>query len=466
MSQLTGAIGQSVFVTDKELQDVARIVSQKRSFRYLLIPSDQVTDEMVISDELINSYYEENISTFQTENSVKLAYIELKTEDFYQEVDPEVLTEAYDAELESYKASEERRVSHILVELTDQRDEESALALLGEIKARLALGESFSELAKEFSEDLASAQFDGDLGYTSGETFPDAFELALVNLELNQVSDPVKTEAGYHLIKATEIKSVESPSFEERRPFLENRIQTAAAETELVKVVENLRDLVFNSEGLAGPAEELGLSLSESDLFGRSTAAGVLANSQVIAAAFSADVLEEGNNSEVIELAPDHFIVVNVAEHQPPRAKELSEVKDEIVAELTRQASVDRILALANEAVTELKTGTTYEALGQKLGYEWLVEQSVSRNSVTTNREVLARAFELSPESTSEHHVQALRNGDVVIIQLKDVVDGDWQELRDAERQSLTAELNRNATNQSLKRYLELLRESAEITYL
>lgn len=466
VSQLTGGIGQSVFITEKELQDVARIVGQKRSFRYLLIPNDKVTEEIVVSDEAVDSYYADNISTFQTENSVKLEYIEVKTEDFYKDVDPSEVMDAYNAELEGYQAQEERRAAHILIELNDERDESSALTLLGDIKARLDAGESFSDLAKEFSADLASAQTGGDLGYTSGDTFPDVFEQALLNLELNQVSDSVKTDAGYHLIKATEIKSADAPSFEERKPFILNKIQIAEAETEFVKAVEDLRDLVFNSDGLAGPSAELGLSLSTSDLFGRSNAVGVLAERQVIAAAFSTDVLEEGNNSEVIELAPDHFIVVNVSEHQPPRAKDLSEIKESIVAELTRKASVERILSLAEEAVVELQTGKTYEELGQNLGYEWFVEQAVARNAVTTNREVLAKAFELTPTSTAVHHVEALSNGDVVIVQLKSVADGSLQELSDVERQSLGAELDRNATNQGLSRYLELLRENAEITYL
>ena len=430
------------------------------------MPSDEVADQVMVTDEETQQYYDENIAEFQTENLIKLNYIELKLGDFFAPVTTDQLQEAYELEMESYQSVQERRVSHILIELSDDRSDAQAKQLLTELSDKLNSGESFASLAEGFSDDLASAKNAGDLGYTSGDTFPAPFEQALAALSLNQVSPPVKTEAGYHLIKVTDIKGDEKPSFADREPIIKQRIQRTAADIELVKNVESLRDLVFNSEGLSGPAKELGLVLSETGLIGRSSAPQPIASPQVLAAAYSDDVLKEGNNSEVIELAPDHFIVVSVVEHQPPHAKVLAEVRDEITTQLKQQKSTELILGLANEAIVQLDEGRTMAELAEEGGYQWQLEQSVKRNSATVNREIIASAFSMPQTLPVNREVITLSNGNVAILQLDDIVDGSWQQFSAAEQRGIRSELERNTSTQSLGRFLDSLRSNAEIRVL
>jgi peptidyl-prolyl cis-trans isomerase D len=466
INQLNSGVSDSEFITEAELNNIAKIIGEKRTFRYLVIPSSKVESEIILSEDDIDAYYNNNVESFQSEEQLQLSYIELKRENFFKPVSESALMSAYDVEMESYQGTEERRASHILLELGDDRDEAQAIALIEDVKKRLNNGESFADLAVSFSDDLASAQNGGDLGYTTGDTFPKEFENALAELSINGLSEAVKTEAGYHLIKATDIKTTEKPSFAERKDAIERRLQISAAESELVSVVERLKDQVFNSEGLSGPAKELGLEVSTSEYISRSTDQGVLATPQVIAAAFSEDVLEDGNNSEVMELTPDHFIVIAVNDHKPSALQALSEVRDDIVAILTKEKSNSMMKKLGEGVIAQLEDGTSLADIAEKNGYQWQIEQGVTRNSATVDREIIISAFSMSHNTVSNRKLETMSNGDGAVIQLEDIVEGSWQQFSQAEQRSIALELQRNNASQSLNWYLSTLRNNAEITIL
>lgn len=464
--QLTSGIAGSDFITTKELEAATKIAGEQRDFRYFILPKSKVADQVIVSEDEVKAYYDKNLDSFQTEELVKLDYIEIRQQDFFEPVPADQIREAFELEAASFSANEERRAAHLLIEVNEDRSEQQAKDLVAKLADKIAAGEAFAELAKNFSDDKGSSIKGGDLGYTAGDTFPPEFEKALFSLELNQVSSPVKTDSGYHLILATEINQGEKPSFEDRKAVLKQRIQLAAAEQDFVTAVENLRDQVFNSEGLTGPAKELGFNVQQSDLVSRTTVTGSLANPQVIGAAFSADVLEEGNNSEVIELSTDHFIVVNVVDHQLPRAKSLAEVNDEIIAMLNQKKVVDLSLAIANTAIEKLQNGASIEDLANTSGYQWQLETNVGRNS-TLNRALLRAVFSMpSINGDVSRQAVALDDGGVAVVQLEKVEEGSWSALSLVEQQGLKAELERNTVSQSLAAFLKSLRDSAEVVTL
>ena len=467
-NQINTGVAASDFVTPQELSAIAEIVTQARSFRYLTLPKAKVLSQVSISDDDIAGFYNDNLDSFMAEEQVKLDYIEVRQQDFFQPVSEADLKEAYTLELEAFQASEERRASHILIEVTDERDDAAALALLTTLSGKLESGELFSDLAQEYSDDMGSATAGGDLGFTQGDTFPAEFEEALFALPLNEVSTAVQTDSGYHLIMATEIKVGNEPSLEELKPVLTQRLQLAAAEKDFVATVEDLRDFVFNSEGLKAPAKELSLTVSQSDFFGRSSATGTLANSQVIAAAFSDDVLNGGNNSAVLELAPDHFIVVHVSESKEAQVKPLEEVKEQIVDRLTNQRAIELSEELAAQLIAQLESGASIEDLAKEHGYEWQVEQSVRRNSAQADRQVLQAAFTMSLAANQSPSATTLSkpNGDVVVVQLEKVEAGSIEKLSSAEVSSLRGELQRNTVGRNMSNMISSLREQADVSIL
>lgn len=468
IAQLNSGISGSDFVIENELSEVSKIVGQQRSFRYFILPKDKVSAQVIVSEEEIQKHYDDNILQYQSDEQVKLEYIEVQRQDFFKPVDAADIQREYESELDAFETDEERRVSHILIEITEERDESEALQVAEGLAKQLASGADFALVASEFSEDPGSANNAGDLGFTTGDTFPAEFESALFALSLDQISEPVQTDAGYHLLKATEIRGVNPPSLSEREPAIERRLQIAAAEAEFVKTVEDLRDLAFNSEGLAGPAEDLNLTLQQSDRISRSSATGSLSSPQVIAAAFSQEVITDGNNSDVLELASDHFIVVSVSEHSPSKAKPLSNVKPQIVAELSQRRATELSVELATNAIEAMKAGKEVAEIALEGGYEWQVQQNVTRNSVSVEPTLMRAVFAMPDISGGEVRREAvtLGNGDVAVVQLEEVEEGSWQQFSSAEQRELKSQLQRNSADGSMSGFLQSLRSKADVSIL
>ena len=465
IAHLNNGIGASDFVTEKELDDLAKIIAQKRTFRYLTIPVAGFAEGVSVSDQEIQAYFDEHADNFQTEEQVKLAYIELKRSDFYNDVSEDMLRAAYDEEMENFSAQEERRVSHILYEITDQRDEEQSLVVAKEALEKISQGASFEELAREQSEDIGSAEMGGDLGFTSGDTFPPAFEDALAGLAEGEISEPVITEAGVHVIKATEVKLAEKPDFESYKPVLTERLQSVSAEEELLSVVENLRDIVFNSEDLMEPAKELSLTVQHSDWVSRSTSEGVLSDSRIITAAFSEDVLKNGNNSDVFELTKDHFVVVRVDEHKPVAQKPLESVEGDIKQTLLAQAVATLAMAKASAIEAAIKGGAELEKVAEDNGYDWHIEADAMRNKLTLNLELLRAVFEMpAPDAESIQTGRVtLGNKDIAVVKLDSIVAGSLDQFSKPERANIRKQLQENASKQDIAGFVESVRQQSEI---
>ena len=465
INQVNLGVASSDFSSERDLTEAARIIGQKRSFRYLTIPLDKVSDGIAIPEESIRSYYQDNEQSFQTADKVKLSYIEVRSNDFFKPVTEEAIREAYDLEMADFIADKERRASHILIETNDDRNDEQAKALIAELTSKLQSGADFAQLANEYSDDTGSATAGGDLGFTRGDTFPIEFEEALFTLQLNQVSSPVETESGYHLIKATEIKFAEKPDYEDRKEVLMQRLQLDEAEVAFVGAVEELKDLVFNSEDLLEPAKQLGLTVSQSDWLSSVQNEGVLSNPQVLAAAFSPEVLDEGNNSEVIELASDHYIVVRVAERDAPHTRPLDDVRADIRSLLVKDQAKIKAQAMAQQIKSDLGLKAMAD-IAKERSFSWQVHIDTTRNDAKVNREVLAQVFNLPVQGVPDITSRTTISGDVVVIQLDKVTEGDMNQLNKAELMSLNNEIQRSYANQSLNSFIQSLREAAEVTIL
>lgn len=463
IQQLNSGVSSTVFVTEPELMEIASIVGENRSYRYMLLPLD-VTAEVEISSSQVSEYYEQHESDFLREEQLELEYIELKKEQFYESVDEATLRQAFEEELSAFSASEERRVSHIFIEINDTRSGEQAKLVADSLAQQLQSGDSFEALAKTNSDDIGSASMGGDLGYTKGDTFPDDFESVLFTLELGAVSAPVITDDGVHLIKLTDIKAGEQPVFEERRDLIEQRIQSTTADAEFITVLEDLRDYVFNSSDLAGPADSLELTVHTTNWLSKSSSESIFSHSRVKNRAFTDDILLERNNSEVIELAPNHFIVVRVKNYRATEPFTLKEVEPEIQALLKQQHVKDQLIILAEKLKTQLLQGGKIQEIAQSNNYEWQIEIDKTRNSASVNRELLIAAFKAT--QINSYQSVPLADGSVAILSLEKITSGNLQSLSTAERRAIVQEINRNYANWDVSWYLKSALAASEISQL
>jgi peptidyl-prolyl cis-trans isomerase D len=468
LNQLRSGLAGSEFATTSELALNARIVAEQRDIRYLTIPLENFSVSTDVSGEDIQNYYESNQSDFRTRESVDLDYIELTAADFLQPVEEAAIVEAYELASQSSQYQTESRVSHILFQVADGETEEVLQLRVAAAQARLDAGEDFATVAAELSDDVGSAGSGGDLGYSSGDVFPEEMEVAIAELEIDVVSVPVQTESGTHLIVVTERNEGAIASLEEMRAELESALQAEEARIVLLRTVETLKDLSFNAEDLNSPAQELDLEVEQVDGVNRSQADGLFANSSLLSVAFSEDVLEAGHNSEVVELGGDRFVVLRVSRHNKPEIKPLDLVRDDIVAAIVERTARAAVTAEAERAILALRSGTSVEDFALAKNYEWQVELAAERRSPTVPAGILQRAFELPVPQEGEPAIDFILtdSGDAQVLELVRVSAGEYDALAAAQQQGLQQQVSSEYASLVDNEYQRGLRDAADITVL
>jgi peptidyl-prolyl cis-trans isomerase D len=365
MEQFQRAIVDSSFVTAAEVADFFKIQNQKRDVEYLSLPLTPVTEKP--SDEEVNAYYQQHQEAYQSEEKVSIDYVELALDKLAAEVNPteEQLKAYYEEQKSQFASKERRRISHILFAFTkDSSADEQALQRA--IKAKQELkSKDFAQLAAEISDDKSSAKKGGDLGLFETGIMEKAFEAAAENLKLGEVSDPVKTAFGYHLIKVTELSSAEVKSFDALKPELIKAYQKAQAETKFNALGEKLTEVSFeHPDNLDTAAKILGAEIKKTAMFTHTQGEGVASDEKVRLAAFSEDVLK-GNNSEPIEIGNDKLVVLRMQAHQAAASKELKEVKPQVISALLQEKAKQQLADKTAKLKTEIAAGKPIEQLAE-----------------------------------------------------------------------------------------------------
>lgn len=465
INQLRSGFSDTDFVTAAEADKVVGLLQQQRSFRYLTIPLATLAAKVNLTDADIENFYKAHPDNFKTEERVRLEYIELRAQDFFKPVDDAAVRAEYDRMVAGFKAETDRHAAHILVEVNPQRSDAQAKALAEDIEKKIAAGEPFDKLAEQYSDDVGSKSNGGDVGSSKGDAFPPDFEQALAKLKVGQVSAPVKSDAGYHIIKLLDEQGAQAPSFEEKKDEIATQLQQGGALPELQRNVEKLRDLVFNSDGLKTPADQLGLQTRESDWLDRKSTDPVFGDAKVVAATFSSEVLKDHNNSDVLELSPDHYLVLRVKEHEPAKTKPLAEVKPSIVATLTQERANEEARKLAEQLQAQVAKGEDLQKVAAQHGYSTSGVDNSERSNGAVNQEVLRAAFAMPKPAASQPSLDAvnLSNGDVAIVQLVAVKEGAPDSFNPTQRNALAAQLRMSNGTASFAAYMDDLKANAEI---
>ncbi|MBC3382667.1 SurA N-terminal domain-containing protein [Pseudomonas sp. SWRI12] len=421
IGQLRAGLAGSGFVTDAQVLAFARLEKQTRDFATLDIKADPAS--VKLTDDEVKAYYDQHAKEFMTPDQVVIDYLELKKASFFDQVSvkDEDLQAAYQKEIANL--SEQRRAAHILIEVNDKVTEAQAKAKIEEVQARLAKGESFEALAKEFSQDPGSANNGGDLGYAGPGVYDPEFEKALYALNKDQVSAPVRTDFGLHLIKLLGVEAPEVPSFASLKDKLTRDLKTQQVEQRFVEATKQLEDASFEASDLAQPAQDLKLTVHTSAPFGREGGEGIAANRAVVTAAFSPEVLEEGANSTAIELDPETVVVLRAKEHRKPEQLPLEKVAGPIRAQLTKEHASAAAKTRADELIASLRDGKT--PLDKPVdGQGWKATEAVTRNQEGIDPAVLQALFRMpKPESKDKPTFSSvtLPDGSLVVVRLNGV---------------------------------------------
>ncbi len=466
LNQPRQAIALSAFSLEKEVLLNKLIENQKRSFSYLSLKLEDYLKDIQPSDEEVSSYYQENIAQFMTDESVKVEYLEFKLSDFSDQVT--VSEDDQRAQFEVEKAQREeslkRRASHILIAL-DELSEDEALDKIEEIQTKLESGSNFEALAKEFSQDPGSAAQGGDLGFTGKGDFDPDFEEALFELELGQVSEPVLTEFGYHLIKLNDIESAEEFIFDKEKSRIKADLSTLALEDIYQEKIAIAEESLFEDTDLDGAATSTGLEIKVSQVFTKRSGSGIAGNAEVRKLAFSDEVLNQGLNSSIVELAAGHAVALRLLEHQKPEEQPLSEVKEGIVTILKNKGANDKMTQQKDDILVALESEEGASGLLKSLGLKWVEEDDASRSQAGIPAEILREVFKMPRPSESKRSISDTRftGRDIAIIELKEVIDATEIESKQLNQAQNLAE--QQAGGLAWQMHLNQLKRDAEIVH-
>jgi peptidyl-prolyl cis-trans isomerase D len=410
----------------------------------------------------IEQQYQSQADRYRTPERVKIDYIELSLDGIKENisVSEDDVFARYQENQGAYTSAEIREASHILVKVDADEAAEQALARITKIRERITNGESFSDLAREFSEDPGSADSGGSLGEIERGVMVQTFEAALFSMEVGQLSEPVKTAFGWHLIKLDSVTGGETQSFESLKSSLEDEMKTELAESQIYDLVENLANLAYEqSDSLLPAAEQLGLPVQTSDWFDRSTREGIAAEQKIRQFTFSPEVLTQGLNSEAIELGDDRVVFLRLNQREAPTLRSLEQVQERIKSELIQIKAREKSLKLGTDAIADLKSGKTLDDLAQ----EWSSSISdlgfIQRNQPGINAAVLGRAFSMpKPDQGTVFDGLSQANGEYVVLELSAVLSNDANV--DREALDSLAEAQGGAEYQSV---LKLLTSRADV---
>ncbi|MCF7999112.1 MAG: SurA N-terminal domain-containing protein [Methylovulum sp.] len=425
MEQFQNSILQTSIATDYDVEGFFKIQNQQRDVEYMTITLTPATAQP--TKEEIEAYYRQHQDIFQAPEQMSVEYVELSLAELAKKiiVTDEKLQAFYQEQKDQYTLPERRKISHILFAVNDKVTEQLALEKAQKAKQVLA-SKAFASVAADQSDDKVTAKLGGDLGLFNVGVMEKSFEDAAMKLRLNEVSEPVKSAFGYHLIKVTELLPVEIKAFDTVKEDLLKAYQKVQAENAFYAEAERLTELSYqNPDNLHTVAESLGLTIQKTMLFTKDSGEGVAADPKVRGVAFTDEVLQ-GNNSAAIELGADKVIVLRLLDHKPAASKELSAVTQEIVTVILNEKAKQAVLEKAKQVLARLDANESLVKLAEENKLNLKSLKSLTRRSTEVElplREAIFKAAKPLANKPSIFSVP-MANGDQVILSLNKVTEG------------------------------------------
>lgn len=466
---LPDALSASTIVTDEEVDRFLKLRMQRRDLRYVTLPRPALTDSDV-TDAQVQAYYKQHQSEFMAPEQVAIQYVEVNAADLKPDSAPsdEDLRKRYQDEKQRFVQPEQRLVSHILIEVPKNATPEQQKAALAKAQkiAAEATPQDFAKLAEQDSADLGSRRQGGDLGWLEKGVTNKAFDDALFALQKGQISQPVLSDEGYHVLWLRDIRSGQAKPFEEVRGQLEQEALTAERDRKYNDVAGKLADKTYQSPSSLEPAAQaLGLPIKDSELFTRDGGKGIAADPKVIKAAFSDDVLVQGNNSSLVDLGNNHSVVVHVAKHVPAAVRPLAEVHDAIKKDILDERVAAAAGKRADDLLARLRKGESMDAVAASAGAAVQSVQEAVRVQDGLPEQLRDEAFLLPhpQDGKSQFAAVALPEGAYALLAVDKVQDGDLSKVTPEQRKMLRQSMVAAYGSVAAEGYIQALKAKTEI---
>jgi peptidyl-prolyl cis-trans isomerase D len=473
---LPDAVNDSTIVSDEQINQFLSLATQRRDLRYVVLPQPKLADDQVTEPQ-IQTFYKAHQADYMNPEQISVKYVEVTGADLPLDAPPneDELKKRYADEKQRFVQPEQRLVSHILVNVpanATPAQQKAALADAEKIAAQ-ATPSNFAKLAQADSQDLGSKRQGGDLGWLEKGITNPAFDSAMFALQKGAISKPILSSDGYHIIWLRDVRSGESKPFDQVRDQLTQEATSSERDRKYNEVAGKMSDNTYQNPTSLEPASvALKLPIKTTGLFSRKGGEGIAANAKFIAAAFSDDVLVQGNNSALIDLGNNHSAVIHVDKHVQAAPRLLAEVHDEVKQKILNQRTSVEAGKQAATALARLRKGDNMSDVATSLGTSVVTSKEVVRGgrSVTSPvpEALLTQAF-LMPHPTvagkPKFAAVDLSNGAFALLAVDKVQSGDLSKISPAQREGLRQQMAQAYGAETTRELLDTLKAKSEIKY-
>ena len=461
-------LARSGFVTDMELDRLMRLLGERRDVSFVVMPPAAV-DTAPVTPAQIQAWYESHAREYRSPETVRLEYVEVDATALPMPVaDEAALRKLYDEQAAKYSTSEQRSVSHILVQVAadaSDADKNAAEARAKKIAEQArAQGADFAALARANSDDAGSKANGGSLGWLTKGGMPGAFDDAAFAMRAGEVRGPVKTDFGWHVIKLDELRAGTRQPFEAVRPQLEQELVEGGRERAFNELSGKLVDAIYkNPNSLEPAARSMGLVVQTTPAFPRGGGPGIASDQKVLRAAFSDTLIRDGTASDPIELSPTRTVLIRVIEHKPEAALPLSQVGNAVV--LAIRADRQRKAAeAAAEALVKAAKASGLPAAATAATLPMGEANDVRRGSQVPSREAVEAFFRVPrPQDNLIPVGKTEVGGQFIVFAIRAVRDGDIGQVTAEERDQLRQQLSQASGIQAQKAFVRAARGKYQV---
>jgi len=397
---LQKAITDSALVSESEIRERFNHDYEQRVLAAIVVDPATQMNKITISDEQAKVWYEAHKSNYQSPLKIRINAVEINPRALAQEmsVDESEIRAAYESRKAEFAEPEQRRARHILIKVAAGASEGAYAAARKKIEAaleRIKAGEDFGSVARELSEDAATAAKGGELAWFKAGAMAPAFDQAVFSMDKGALSDIIETQQGFHLIKLEDVRPAHQRPYEEVKVQLKAELLQARANDEAYKLSQDLDDALGMEDSFKAAAASLDLKMFSSDLVSASDAevTPILSDPEIRAKAFAT---LPGQPVEIVETNDGRFVAFEVAERQEPDVLPF----EQVVARVKADAKLDAANAKARELADTIRASTdkTLDELAQQHGQAKYISKPVRSSGVGDqaswlNRAILDRAF-------------------------------------------------------------------------
>ncbi|MDK2753022.1 MAG: SurA N-terminal domain-containing protein [Gammaproteobacteria bacterium] len=369
VDQLVRGLGQSAIVSTNSIDKAWKLLDQRRIASYTTLEFDNFLDDIQVSETAIEKEYQANLDSYFKPASIQVDYLKLSVEDLGTrlDVDEADILQMYEDNPDRYRQPGSRSASHILLKVDSDATNaqiDQVRQRASEIVARARGGESFASLAEVNSDDKGSVKRGGELGVIRPGTMAKPFEDAVFVMGEGEISEPVRTQYGFHVIRLDRITESRVQPLDQVRSEIEAEVRRLRAEEQFNELAEILGSTVFEQpDSLEPAADHLGVKVMRSEWFTQDAGTGIAEFQVVRDAAFGNEVLIDGLNSELIEIDQDNLVAVRKVDYRARRQLDLNEARDELEKRLRAVEASDKMEKAGEDLVARLKSGADWDEL-------------------------------------------------------------------------------------------------------